>query len=197
MPWQLLREQNKAMILDNVVVSEDFKNLYFLCCLEECKGMCCVEGDAGAPLEDEEVGIIEDMMEIIYPYMDEVGAEIVKNDGVLDFDEKGSLVTPLKPNDECVYMVWENGHTACAFEKAYMDGRTKFQKPVSCHLYPARIETKGAFDEMDYHRWEICDSALTCGEEKKVHVLKLIGDGLTRKYGKDWYRRLCDRWNIH
>ena len=184
------------MIHDNVVISEEIKELYFQCSLKNCKGICCVEGDAGAPLEEEEVGIIEDLLEKVLPLMDDEGSALVQANGVLDFDERGSFVTPLKTNDECVFMIWENDHTVCVFEKAYNSGIIDFKKPVSCHLYPIRIENKGAFDEMNYHRWDICDSALECGKRNKLHVLTLVGEGLIRKYGSEWYYRLINRWNI-
>ena len=178
------------MIIENVVVSDELKDVYFRCPLDLCHGDCCVEGDAGAPLTEEEISMIEDLTETILPLMDEDGKKVMNDIGSFDYDMSGKMVTPLKPNEECIYLTWENGHTICVFEKLFNEDKIDFQKPISCHLYPIRVVEDGAFEKLLLHRWRICADAFIVGKKDGVRLLEFVKDPLIRKYGVQWYNRL-------
>ncbi len=178
------------MIVEHVILSDELKKVFFRCPLHLCLGACCVEGDAGAPLTEEEISIIEDLTETILPLMDEEGKTVMHNTGSFDYDMAGKLVTPLKPNEECIYLIWENGHTICVFEKLFNQGLISFQKPISCHLYPIRVVAEGAFDKLLLHRWRICEPAFTTGHDEGVPLLRFTAAALIRAYGRAWYERM-------
>ncbi len=127
------------LVVQDILVSEDIRDIRFACDLEKCRGACCVEGDAGAPLDEDEIGIMEDNYDYFKGYMTEEGVREVDKNGVFDFDVDGSFVTPLINHKACAFIRHENGITKCAIEKAWEEGKSAFQKPVSCHLYPIRI----------------------------------------------------------
>lgn len=133
------------IIIDNVIVTDEFLNARFCCQLSRCKGECCIAGDAGAPLDPEEVGIIEENIEMIKPYMRPEGIEAIEQNDVYDYDDEGNMVTQLVNNEECAFVYFhENGTALCAIEKAYNEGKIDFWKPISCHLYPIRLIEKTA-----------------------------------------------------
>ena len=178
------------IIIDNVLVSDDIKDIKFACDLKACHGDCCVEGDAGAPLEEEEISIIEDYLEEIKPYMTPEGIEVVENYGVFDYDIDGDYVTPLVNNRECAFVYFEKGIALCAIEKAWLEKKIKFRKPVSCHLYPIRLDKVGDRIAVNYHRWHICVPALQKGRQEGVPLYKYLKEPLIRKFGEDWYLKL-------
>ncbi len=179
------------IILDNTIVSEDFRSACFACDLSKCKGACCIEGDAGAPLDEEEISILEDSIDYIYPYMTPEGTQEVQRNGVFDFDAQGNYVTPLINGADCAYVYKnEEGIALCAIEKAYSEGKITWRKPVSCHLYPVRISRYKSFDALNYHEWHICHPAVINGKERKIKALEFVREALIRKYGADYYERL-------
>ena len=127
------------LIIDNIMVSDDLYLVNFVCPMEKCLGACCVEGDAGAPLEEEEISLMEDYLEQIMEYMIPEGIEAVKRSGVFDYDIEGTYVTPLIRGGDCAFINFTDGIAWCAIEKAYEEGKIPFRKPLSCHLYPVRI----------------------------------------------------------
>ena len=161
--------------IEDKIVSDDILLEKFLCDLKRCKGACCVEGDAGAPLEEQEVEILEREYPNYSPYMTGAGRRAVQQQGYAVTDEEGELTTPLVGGAECAYSVTENGITFCAVEKAYRDGRCSFIKPISCHLYPIRVVrfSNGAYG-LNYHRWHICSPAVKCGRRAGVPVYKAL-----------------------
>lgn len=177
-------------IIEGKLVSDDLREVRFACDLKKCKGICCVEGDAGAPLEEEEITLIEDHLEEIKKLMTARGIEVVGKMGAFDYDHDGSLVTPLISDRECAYVFFENGIARCAIEAAWMDGRIPFRKPVSCHLYPLRIHKNGEFEGINYHRWHICEPGRTNGKKQNIALCEFLREALERKYGKGWYERL-------
>lgn len=179
------------LVVDNTILSEELFSQCFCCNLSLCKGYCCVEGDAGAPLEEEEVGILESMLSHILPYMTPEGRAVVEQGGVFDYDMEGSLVTPLVNDRECAFLYYEGGCAFCAIEKAFIEHKIRFRKPVSCHLYPIRISRKNYYDLLEYHRWDICESARLCGESRKVSIFAYLEEPLVRKYGRRWYNKVC------
>ena len=177
--------------IGDTLVSEDIIEKKFVCDLHACKGACCVKGDYGAPLETDELAIIDEIYDKVKPYMTENGIKAVEKQGRYIEYEKKEWVTPLISGRECAYTVFENGIAKCAIEKAYYDGKIDFKKPVSCHLYPIRInKMKNTVEAVNYDRWSICKPACKLGETLKVPIYKFLKDSLTRKYGEEWYKQL-------
>jgi len=175
-------------IKDTVVSSEIFEEA-FVCDLSRCKGACCVEGDAGAPLETLEVKILEKEYENIKPFLRSEGIAAIEEQGTSILDTRDDEpVTPLVEGKECAYVVFdEKGTALCGIENAWKAGKTSFRKPISCHLYPIRINKYRTFEAVNYHKWEICSPACSLGLELKVPVFKFLKEALIRKYGQEWY----------
>jgi hypothetical protein len=176
--------------IDNTLISDDLGEVFFICDLGRCHGACCVEGDAGAPLDEDEIGVMEDIMDKIRPFMTEAGTKVVEESGVFDYDSEGDFVTPLVNDCECAFVYMDFGVAKCAIEKAYNEGLISFKKPVSCHLYPIRITKFKDFEALNYHKWEICNRALVTGRREEVRVYEFLKEPLIRKYGKEWYAKL-------
>jgi hypothetical protein len=178
--------------IDKTLVSDEVLSEQFVCDLQKCKGACCVEGDAGAPLEKEEVSILKQEYPKFKSYLREEGIAAVEKQGTHVIDPvDGEPVTPLVNGAECAYVVFdEKGTTLCGIEKAWRDGKTDFRKPVSCHLYPIRIQRYKSFDAVNYHQWQICAPACDLGKELKVPVYRFAKEALLRKYGEKWYTEL-------
>jgi hypothetical protein len=181
------------IILDNAVLSDDIKENFFVCNLEKCKGACCVEGDLGAPLEKEELSEIDDNLEAIKPYLSEEGLKAIDEQGPYVLDEEGDYSTTTIDNKECAFAIYdENKILKCGIEQAYLDGKIKWKKPISCHLYPIRITKYDHYDALNYDRWDICSPACDFGAELKVPIYKFLKDALIRKYGEKWYAELVE-----
>ncbi len=178
------------IVIDDKTVSDDLANVKFLCNVKKCKGACCVEGDAGAPLLEEEIGLLEDSVDEVKKYMTNKGLQIINSMGVFEYDMAGQFVTPLVDGRECAFANFTDGIAWCAIEKAWEEGKIQFQKPVSCHLYPIRITSYENYDAVNYHEWHICKSALVHGRRKNVPMYKSLKEPLTRMYGKQWYNEL-------
>lgn len=179
------------IIINNTIIKDDLIQARFICDLPRCKGDCCVGGDAGAPLEEEEIGIMEDELEAIKPFMTQSGLKVVEEQGVFDYDDMGNMVTPLVNDRECAFAGFhENGVSFCAIEKAWLDGKTPFRKPVSCHLYPIRLNEKDGFIHLNYHQWSICVPAKRKGEKAGLPLYKFLKEALVRRFGEEWYAQL-------
>lgn len=184
------------IIIDNVIVTDEFLNARFCCQLSRCKGECCIAGDAGAPLDPEEVGIIEENIEMIKPYMRPEGIEAIEQNDVYDYDDEGNMVTQLVNNEECAFVYFhENGTALCAIEKAYNEGKIDFWKPISCHLYPIRLIEKDGFIYVSYHEWSVCVPAKRYGEKEGIPLYKFLKQPMIRRFGEDWYNRLIEQIN--
>lgn len=175
----------------HVLVHEDLIKNDFVCNLTKCKGICCVEGDAGAPLAANETDILKEILPKVKPYMTEAGIKAIEQQGTHVVDAHGDLTTTcVDGNKECAYVTWENGITKCAIEKAFEQGEVDWKKPISCHLYPIRTTQYPEFEVLHYDRWHICHDACTFGKELGVPVYQFLKDPLTRKYGEEWYKEL-------
>lgn len=175
----------------SVLVHEDVVTENFVCNLNRCKGACCLEGDSGAPLNKNELEILEEIYPKVKPYMTPKGIETIEREGTHVTDFEGDYTTPcVDTNKECAYVTWENGITKCAIEKAYEAGDISWKKPISCHLYPIRITNYPEFDVLNYDRWSICSPACSFGNELKVRVHAFLKEPLIRKYGAEWYQEL-------
>lgn len=176
--------------IESTLVSEDIIKEKFVCDLNACKGECCIAGVSGAPLEKDEIEVMEKILPKVKPYMTKEGIESVEKHGVYVLDEDRDLTTPLVKGGACAFVYMEKKIAKCAIEKAYFDGKVKFKKPISCHLYPIRITQKKGVERVEYHRWNICTPACACGAKLNVQVHKFLKDPLIRKYGKQWYKQL-------
>lgn len=176
--------------IENTLVSLDIIEKKFVCDLNACKGECCIDGDSGAPLEEEEVKILEEIYPLVEPYVTRKGREVAKKDGLTMVDEEGDTVTTLIDKKECMFTIFEKGIALCAIDKAYRDGKVKFQKPISCFLYPIRVKKYADFVAVNYDKWEICKPARILGEKTGVPVYKFLKEPLLRKFGKEWYEQL-------
>jgi hypothetical protein len=179
--------------IDDKLISEDLFSEEFVCNLAKCKGICCVEGDAGAPLDENETKILDEIYPKIKPYLRPEGIQAIEEQGTYTLDFEGDLVTPLVNNAECAYVIFdEKGYTKCAIEKAYEDGVIDWQKPISCHLYPIRITEYSNFSAINYHEWDICSDACTLGKELGIKVYQFLKKPLIRKYGEEFYQTLSE-----
>ncbi|WP_418983713.1 DUF3109 family protein [Alistipes sp.] len=177
--------------IDDKIVSADLLRECFACDLARCKGICCVEGNAGAPLEEEEVGLLAREYEAYRPFMTAAGIEAVERQGFMVLDEDGDRTTPLVGDAECAYACEENGVTHCAIEKAWYAGKTAFRKPVSCHLYPIRlVRFSNGTTGLNYHRWSVCAPARECGKRLGIPVYKALREPIVRCFGEEFYKAL-------
>ena len=179
--------------IDDKLISEDLFSEEFVCNLAKCKGICCVDGDAGAPLDEDETKILDEIYPKIKSYLRPEGIQAIEEQGTYTLDFEGDLVTPLVNNAECAYVIFdEKGYTKCAIEKAYENGVIDWQKPISCHLYPIRITEYSNFSAINYHEWDICSDACTLGKELGVKVYQFLKKPLIRKYGEEFYQTLSE-----
>lgn len=171
-----------------VLVSDDIKAVEFVCHLEKCKGACCVEGDLGAPLEENELPVMHEIQKAVAPYLTDAGRKAIAAQGPYILDEDGDYSTPTIEGKECAYAHYdEKGILKCGIEQANLDGKISFRKPISCHLYPIRITKKKGFEAVNYHKWNICSDACKLGSALGVPLYKFLKDPLIRKYGGAWY----------
>jgi hypothetical protein len=182
--------------LGNTIVSEDIIEKEFVCNLNACKGACCVEGEAGAPVAQDETRILQEIYPKVKPFLREEGIKAIEEQGVFITTEQSELETPLVNGKECAYMTLsENGIAACGIEEAYQAGEIDaiangFKKPISCHLYPVRIQKYNSFSAVNYHKWPICADACTLGQELSVPVYRFVKEALIRRFGEGWYLEL-------
>lgn len=187
------KEDLHIIQVGNVLVSPDIITEKFCCDLEQCKGVCCVEGDAGAPVSLEEIGRIEDALDAVWGDMSASAQAIVDKQGVAYTDVEGDLATSIVGGKDCVFTCYEKDCCLCALERAYRAGKTHFVKPISCALYPVRAKEFGhGLVGINYHKWAICKDAVTKGEALNLPVYKFLKGPLIRKFGEEWYQELCN-----
>lgn len=179
--------------IKDTLVSDELFTQTFVCDLAKCKGICCVEGDSGAPVDENEKAEMERILPAVMPYMNEKGRHTVAEQGAWVHDiYDHAPVTPLVDTGECAYLVTSSdGASLCAFEQAFRQGKTRFKKPVSCHLYPVRLSRIMSFTAINYHRWDICRDACALGEQLGTPLYKFLREPLVRRFGKQWYDELC------
>lgn len=177
--------------IDNALVSLSVIEEKFTCDLKRCKGACCVEGQSGAPLLEEEVSILEKIFPVVKDYLQPKGRETIQKQGVFIIDADDEYVTPLIDGKECAFAIFdEKGIAQCGIEKAWLDGKVKFRKPISCHLYPIRIKKFKDYEAVNYDKWHICKPAIHLGEKTSTPVYQFVKDALIRKYGEEWHKDL-------
>jgi len=178
--------------IGDTIVSFDLFEQQFCCDLDICKGQCCVEGDAGAPLEMDEIAKLEEVLPAIWNDLSEAARKVIDAQGVAYSDAEGDLVTSIVNRRECVFSYIDSaeGVCKCAIEKAYHEGKTSFYKPISCHLYPIRLKKFKDFTAVTYHRWSVCSCAETKGHKLQLPVYKFLKTPLIRRFGETWYKEL-------
>jgi hypothetical protein len=183
-----------VIAIENVLLSDQVVEAQFVCDLMKCKGGCCEDGDAGAPLEREELEMINSIFETIKPYLTQEGLRWIEKHGRYVYDREFGWVTPTIEGKMCVYGSRdENGIIKCGIEQAYRDGKIGFKKPISCHLYPITIKEgkKGNYDKVNYEpREKLCKPACVFGKKLKVPVFQFLKEPLIRKYGEEFYNAL-------
>lgn len=179
--------------IDNVLVSTDIFTEYFCCDLDACKGICCVEGDAGAPVTIEEIAGIEDAIDTVWDDLSATAQAVIDKQGVAYTDRDGDLVTSIVGGKDCVFTCYEKGCCLCALERAWRAGKTAFCKPISCALYPIREKKlSNGMVALNYNRWDVCHDAVKKGNELRLPVYRFLRDPLVRRFGEDFYQQLCD-----
>ena len=176
-----------------VLLSSDILTEYFCCDYEKCKGICCVEGDAGAPVTLDEVTAIEESVDTVWPDLSASAQSVIDKQGVAYTDKDGDLVTSIVRGKDCVFTCYDGDSCLCALEKAYRSGKTRFCKPISCALYPIREKRfKGGLIGLNYHRWDVCKDAREKGKALGLPVYQFLKEPLIRRFGEAWYKELCD-----
>ncbi|MCI7399327.1 MAG: DUF3109 family protein [Prevotella sp.] len=177
--------------IDNVLLTTEILTERFCCDLDACKGECCVEGDAGAPVTLDEVAAIEESLDVVWDDLNASAQTVIDKQGVAYTDQEGDLVTSIVGGKDCVFTCHENGCCFCALEKAYRAGKADFCKPISCALYPIReVRLKNGLIGLNYHRWDVCKDAVKKGKELDLPVYKFLKEPLTRRFGAAWYKAL-------
>jgi hypothetical protein len=176
--------------LGKTIVSEEILERDFVCNLSACKGNCCIDGDAGAPLSEEETKIMEEIYPKVKPYLRPEGIAAIEAQGTWVKGEDGDFETTLIEGKDCAYVIFDGATALCGIEQAYNEGIVSWKKPVSCHLYPIRVKDFSEFTAVNYDKWDICNDACTLGKELQVPVYKFVKEALVRRFGEDWYLEL-------
>lgn len=179
--------------IDDTIISLDVLESQFICDLKKCKGECCVDGDSGAPLEKEEHDKIKEILPTIWDELSPKAQALIDEQGISYTDYDGELVTSIINGNECVFTYFdEEGICKCVIDRAYRDGRISFQKPISCHLYPIRLQKYRDFTAVNYHKWSVCNAAVKLGKKEGVELYKFLKEPLIRRFGVKWYNELCN-----
>lgn len=177
--------------IGDYIFSLDLLEKKFRCDLPMCLGNCCRYGDSGAPLTDGEVKILEDIKDIVIPYLRTEGLDAIAEKGTSIKDFEGEMVTPLIGTEECAYTIFEENILLCGIERAYIEGKINFRKPLSCHLFPVRMKKYSEFTAVNYSEWPICMSARQRGKEEGLYAYQFLKEPLIRAVGEDIYEQLC------
>ena len=177
--------------IEDTIISFDVLEENFICDLSVCKGICCVEGDSGAPVEEEEIPLLEAALPHVWDDLSPAARELIDKQGVVYIDEDGEYVTSIVDGKDCVFTCYdEKGVCLCALEKACREKKIDFYKPVSCHLYPVRVAKYKGFRAVNYNRWSVCQAAVLLGKKEGVKVYQFLKEPLIRKFGENWYKQV-------
>jgi hypothetical protein len=177
--------------IDNKIISDRILEEKFICDLKACKGACCVEGDAGAPLDEEETEILDSIFPKVKPYLRKEGIEAIEKQGTWIKSKRGEYETPLINGAECAYVVFDKKGTAlCGIEQAYIEKKIKYKKPISCHLYPIRVSKTKTGEVLNYDEWSICKAACALGKKENVKVYEFLQEPIERQWGKKFFKQL-------
>ncbi len=177
--------------IQNALVSLDLAEEFFVCDLAKCLGQCCIEGDAGAPITEDEKKKLEEVLPVVWDDLLPAAREVIERQGVAYTDEEGDLVTSIVDGRDCVFTTYApGGMCLCAVEKAFREGKCDWRKPMSCYLYPLRLTEYPDFTAVNYHRWKICKCACTLGRKEGVRLYEFMRGPLTERFGAEWYDEL-------
>ncbi len=176
--------------IGDTIVSDNLVEVKFCCDLEKCNGSCCVYGDEGAPLTEGEISILKKSYAKIKPYLTEQSIKTIEKTGCFYIDREGEYVTPLVNKEQCAYVYYENGVARCAIEKAFLEKKIKMKKPMSCYLYPVRVNKYKDFTAVNYHEWNICRDAVENGRKNNIFLYEFLEKPLIQRFGKKWYEKL-------
>lgn len=180
-----------------VLISSEILTERFCCDYERCKGICCVEGDAGAPVTMDEIAGIEDALDTVWGDLSASAQSVIDKQGVVYTDKDGDLVTSIVRGRDCVFTCYEGDSCLCALERAFRNGKTRFCKPISCALYPIREKNLGqGLIGLNYHRWAVCRDAVEKGKALNLPVYQFLREPLIRRFGEAWYAELCEVANL-
>ncbi len=195
------RQLPPILQIGEILLSSDILAEQFCCDLSACKGECCIEGDAGAPVTLDEVMQIEDSLDACWSSLSASAQAVIDKQGVAYTDQEGDLVTSIVNGKDCVFTYYDrlvvdglpvDNCCLCAIEKAYRTGRSSFCKPISCALYPIREKRFGdGTVALNYHKWAVCKAAVEKGHELGMPVYRFLEGPLVRRFGKEWYDELC------
>lgn len=176
-----------------ILISSEILTECFCCDYEKCHGICCVEGDAGAPVSLDEVAGIEEALDMVWKDLSASAQSVIDQQGVAYVDKDADLVTSIVRGKDCVFTCYDGDNCLCALEKAYRNGETKFCKPISCALYPIREKNFGnGLIGLNYNRWAICKDGIEKGKALNLPLYQFLKEALIRRFGEDWYQELCD-----
>ncbi|MDD3787804.1 MAG: DUF3109 family protein [Petrimonas sp.] len=179
--------------IQNALLSDEIFEENFICDLCKCKGQCCVDGESGAPLTQEEYEAIKEILPEIWNDLSQAARELIAKQGIAYVDTDGELVTSIINGEECVFTYFDaEGICKCAIDNAYREGHIDVQKPISCHLYPIRIKEYSDFTAVNYHRWSVCKPAVKLGKKEGVKIYEFLKEPLIRKFGVEWYDEVCE-----
>lgn len=178
-------------VIKDTLVSLDLIERFFVCDLEVCKGQCCIDGDAGAPLLQEEKNIIDIYIDKIKPLLSPAGKKVISEEGSSYYDQEGDLVTTLIEGCNCAFSIFNSeGVCLCALEKGCREGLLPDLKPSSCYLYPVRLSKMGNLTAVNLHRWKICSCAEKKGKKLNIRAYQFLKKPLIKKFGPEWYEEL-------
>lgn len=184
--------------IQGTLVSLELVERFFCCDLDTCLGACCIEGDAGAPITEEEYKKLKEILPAVWDDLLPRAQEEIKEHGVAYLDPEGELVTQIIDGKNCVFTCYEpGGLCSCAIEKAYRAGKIDFRKPISCYLYPVRIKKFPTFTAVNYDRWKICKCAEVLGRKEKIRVYQFLKQPLIDRFGQEWYDELVANCELY
>lgn len=178
--------------VDNILISDDLVGAPFACNLGACHGACCVVGDSGAPLEEDEIPLLEEALKVVQHQLRPEARRVIAEKGPWEETSPGYFATTCVGDAECVFVVYDGPVAKCAIQQAHQEGKVDFPKPISCHLYPIRVEDMGDYEALNYERVPICKPGIAHGKRTQTVVPRFLKEPLTRRYGEDWYALFVD-----
>ncbi len=185
--------------IQDTIVSLEVIEKMFCCDLAVCQGKCCIEGDAGAPVSEQEEKQIQDLLPVLLPDMRKEARNVAQQQGIAYNDPSGERVLSIVNGKDCIFSrTNQEGWCYCLIEKAFNEGKSPLRKPISCALYPIRLTHYPSFTGVEYHRWDICHCARQLGKKKHLPIYQFLREPLIERFGEDWYNELClvaDEWH--
>lgn len=183
------------ILLDDKLISEDVFEEHFTCDIGKCKGACCIEGDAGAPITQDEVNILDENLKNIKPYLSAESKRFLEKESFWEQGLGDDMEVKCHSNGACIFAVQNNDVLSCGIENAFRDNASNFLKPMSCHLYPIRVSKVGDYLALNYHKWRICNHACSLGKKLGVPLYQFLKEPLIRAFGEDFFQLMDGYYN--